>query len=180
MSETVSPAAQGAAAVRENAGPPLLFAFDGIDLSRPVMDRAGIEGWIPHRGDMLLLDALVWRDEECRRAIGVKRWGRNEFWVKGHFPQKPVCPGVLLVEAGAQLSCLLFNIGRGSPTLPSFLRIGQASFRSAVAPGDELVMLTQVKKGGKRRFVCDVQGYVGDRLAFDAEVTGMMLSDLEL
>lgn len=167
MTETATPPE------RQGGAPAPLFDYSGVDLTRPMIDREGVEQWIPHRGNLLLLDALVWHDDACQRAVGLKRFGDDEFWVAGHFPQRAICPGVLLVEAGAQLSCCLYNIGLGKPTLPSFLRIGHASFRSAVEPGDELILLSQVIKGGKRRFVCEIQGFVGERLAFDAGITGM-------
>jgi 3-hydroxyacyl-[acyl-carrier-protein] dehydratase len=157
-----------------------LFDLSGIDLAKHVLDRAELEYWIPHRGEMSLLDAVVWHNDECSKGVAVKHITDDQFWVPGHFPTRPVFPGVLMIESAAQLSCILFNKGRGAPTMPSFLRIGHASFRNVVTPGNDLYLLCDVTKGGRRRFVCDVQGIVGDKIAFDAEITGMSVGDLDL
>ncbi len=155
----------------------LLFDLEGIDLGRRLLDREALQGWIPHRGAMQLLDSIVWVNAEKTRGIGHRRVESDEFWVAGHFPSRAMFPGVLMVETGAQLALYLFNIRMGSPQLPAFLRIDECAFRHHVEPGDDFYVLCQEVKIGKRRFVSDVQGLVGSRIAFEARIAGMSLGE---
>jgi 3-hydroxyacyl-[acyl-carrier-protein] dehydratase len=159
----------------------LVFDIAGIDLSRVQVSREGIEKWNPHRGIMSLLDAVVWLSDDKTRAIGVKHIKNDEFWVAGHFPGKPVFPGVLMIETAAQLACYQFIISKDTPTLAAFLRIENAAFRAAVTPGDSLYILAQEVKRQKRRFITDVQGILisggAPKIAFDARLSGMMTEE---
>jgi 3-hydroxyacyl-[acyl-carrier-protein] dehydratase len=152
-----------------------LFDLSGIDLAARKYLRSEIEKYNPHRGDMSLLDAVVWTSPGFQQGIGYKPIRDTEFWVAGHFPGKPLFPGVLMIEAGAQLACFLYNIRRPDPKLVAFLRIEEASFRNAVQPGDDLYLLCNEVKIGTRRFVSDIQGIVGDKVAFDARISGMQI-----
>lgn len=152
-----------------------LFDLDGIDLSKKLIDAEGLRKWNPHRGDMALLDGLVWQADDHSRGIGVKHVREDEFWVPGHFPSQPMFPGVLQVETGAQLACYLFNVRQPAPVIAAFLRIEEAAFRAMVKPGDDLYVLCQDTKRGRRRFICDIQGIVDNKLAFEARITGMAL-----
>jgi len=165
---------------------PLVFPLEGIDLDARLQDRDEIARWNPHRGEMALLDAVVWHTDDCIRAVGYKRVRNDEFWVSGHFPGRPLMPGVLLVEAGAQLANLMFLkwLARteGHPKTPvkldkvaGFTRIEDTVFREGVRPGDDLYLLSLGEKVSKRRFVSKVQGVVGDRIAFESRMTGMLL-----
>jgi 3-hydroxyacyl-[acyl-carrier-protein] dehydratase len=154
---------------------PLLFDLAEIDLSARIADRDRIAHFNPHRGPMALLDAVIWQNEGPTQAVAIKRIGAHEFWVDGHFPGKPMFPGVLMVEAGAQLACYMHMQRMEPPKIAAFLRIENASFRSMVQPGDDLLLLGHAVKFGRRQFSADIQGVVADRVAFDARISGMAM-----
>jgi 3-hydroxyacyl-[acyl-carrier-protein] dehydratase len=97
----------------------------------------------------------------------------DEFWVPGHIPGRPLFPGVLMIEAGAQLSSVLHRIRAGEERFLGFTRADEAVFRHTVVPGDTLYLIAQQVEFGKRRFVSKTQGIVGDKLVFEVTVTGM-------
>jgi 3-hydroxyacyl-[acyl-carrier-protein] dehydratase len=146
-----------------------------IDLSRRAHGREDIARFNPHRGEMALLDWIVWASPDFRQGVALKQIKTTEFWVPGHFPAKALFPGVLMIEAGAQLACFLYNNRQPAPQVVAFVRIENASFRATVQPGDDLYLLCTEVKYGRRRFVSDVQGIVGDKLAFDARISGMSM-----
>lgn len=155
-----------------------LFETDGVDLSACVADRESIAGVIPHRYEMALLDKIVWASEDYTRGIGSVRVTGEEFWVRGHFPNRPMLPGVLMVEAGAQLSCWLWQKRQTKPCLAAFLRIENAVFRQSVTVGDEMFVLCREIKATPRRFFTDIQGIVNDQICFEAKISGMNIGEL--
>lgn len=151
----------------------VLFDIDGLDLASSVADRAAIATLIPHRGDMLLLDRIVWHDDSMDRGIAARKVRPDEFWVPGHIPGQPLMPGVLMVEASAQLASWMYYKRSGETWFAGFTRIEDTTFREQVVPGDELFLLCQCLKYNSKRFICRAQGLVSGRVAFDTTVTGM-------
>jgi 3-hydroxyacyl-[acyl-carrier-protein] dehydratase len=160
---------------RHGGGVRPVIDLSQIDLTRRLHSREAIARFNPHRGEMSLLDWIVWETPDFKQGVALKQIRDTEFWVPGHFPEKPMFPGVLMIEAGAQLSCYLYNARQPAPRVVAFLRIEDASFRNMVQPGDDLYLLCSEVKFGRRRFVSDIQGVVGDKIAFDARISGMSM-----
>lgn len=133
---------------------------------------------IPHRYPFLLVDKLVDIDpgESC---VGIKNVTMNEPFFPGHFPQEPVMPGVLILEAMAQTAGVLaMNVLEDDAHGKSiyFMGIDGAKFRRKVVPGDVLEMRLTKERGGPKAAVWRFKGeaYVGDEKACEAVLTAML------
>jgi UDP-3-O-[3-hydroxymyristoyl] N-acetylglucosamine deacetylase / 3-hydroxyacyl-[acyl-carrier-protein] dehydratase len=119
-----------------------------------VFDIMAIERIMPHRYPMLLVDRILEMDLEdgAERIVGLKNVTYNEPFFQGHFPKRPVMPGVLQLEAMAQAGgmLLLNSVDNPEKKLIFFMSIDKAKFRKPVIPGDQLVFeLTMMRKRGK-------------------------------
>ncbi len=150
-----------------------LFSLDGIDLNAEIASKEDLHQWIPHRDAMSLMDHLVWESGDLTQAIASWTVRPDEFWVSGHFPGNPLLPGILMVEAGAQLGSYLFSRNRKNDPVGAFTRIDHATFRSSVRPDDRMLLLAQKVRLSSRGFTTDVQGVVDGQIAFEARVTGI-------
>ncbi|MDR1356378.1 MAG: bifunctional UDP-3-O-[3-hydroxymyristoyl] N-acetylglucosamine deacetylase/3-hydroxyacyl-ACP dehydratase [Tannerellaceae bacterium] len=144
----------------------------------PVMDINRIKELLPHRYPFLLVDKII--EIGGNNIVGVKNITVNEPFFQGHFPQEPVMPGVLLVEAMAQTGGLLVLNSIDEPERYStyFLKIDQVKFRQKVVPGDTLIlrleMITPI-----RRSISTMKGYVfvGEKLVCEAEFMAQIIKN---
>lgn len=163
-------AARGSSATR-----PTLLDLSVVNLADRSRPKADIERWIPHRGAMCLLDCVPWVSEDGGSGVALWEVKADEFWVPGHFPGRPMLPGVLQIEAGAQLSVYLHNRRSGVMQTAAFTHIRDASFRAPAQPGDELVVMAKELRYHPRRFTSDIQGMVAGRIIFEATIEGISL-----
>ncbi|MEC4684635.1 MAG: 3-hydroxyacyl-ACP dehydratase FabZ [Nitrospirota bacterium] len=133
---------------------------------------------LPHRYPFLMLDRVT-EVEEGKRAVGIKNLTMNESFFQGHFPGNPIMPGVLIVEALAQLSGVLAYKSGAAGKVTYFLSIEKAKFRKPVVPGDQLRLEVNVLRGRGTIWRFSGTAHVGDKLVAEAEFTAMV-TDREL
>jgi len=153
--------------------PPLLVDLSRIDLARVVVPLSGIRECNPHRFEMEMLSGIIHIDTAAGEIVAYKDVRANEFWVRGHIPGRPLMPGVLMIEAAAQMSSFYYKYVQKDPRFLGFGGVDGVKFRGQVVPGDRLLLVGKVVEIRNRRAVFDTQGVVGDRLAFEARITGM-------
>ena len=145
----------------------------------PVMDNIAIKAVMPHRYPMQLVDKIV-ELENNDYVVGVKNVTANEPFFVGHFPEEPVMPGVLQVEAMAQCSGLLVLNSVDEPERYStyFMKIDNVKFRQKVVPGDTLVFRVQFLSP-LRRGIAEMKGYafVGDKIVSEAEFMAQIVKN---
>ena len=111
-----------------------------------MIDINEIKTILPHRYPMLLVDRIV-ELEPGKRIVGIKNVSHNEPFFQGHFPNQPIMPGVLILEALAQVSCVLVLRDLGVPgCIALFTGADNVSFRKMVTPGDQLRLEAEVEK----------------------------------
>lgn len=142
------------------------------------MDSREIQGIMPHRFPFLLIDRII-ETEPGVKVVGLKNVTINEPFFQGHFPDYPIMPGVLIVEAMAQVAGILaFHSGAKGKTI-YFMSIEKAKFRKPVVPGDQLRLEVHILQHRGNVWKFSGKAFVEDRLVSEAEFTAMV-SEKEL
>jgi len=145
-----------------------------VDLSKVQFDLAAIHERIPQREEMGFLDRVHLLDRERGLAVGSRDIRADEFWVRGHIPGRPILPGVLSVEALAQLCTFYYKcVYAEDKRFFGFGGVDGVKFRGTVVPGDRLVTVVKVTDIRPRRAVFDARGFVNGKLVVEAIITGM-------
>lgn len=140
-----------------------------------MIDIKEIKEFLPHRYPLLLVDRIIETDRE-KKIVGIKNVTANEDFFNGHFPDFPVMPGVLIIEAMAQVACVLSMIilGGNSDAIVYFMGIDKAKFRKPVVPGDQLRMELELLKQRGKIFCFLGKAYVENNLVAEAELKAML------
>lgn len=130
------------------------------------MYKTEIMSILPHREEMLLLDDVTETDGE---AIGHYNVRGDEFFLRGHFPENPIVPGVILCEILAQTSCVLLKDAMTDGKLPVYTGLNNVKFRSPVKPGDKIETRCHIKRAKHPFYFAEGTVKVEDRLCVSAE-----------
>jgi 3-hydroxyacyl-[acyl-carrier-protein] dehydratase len=145
-----------------------------VDMGTVVHDRAGVEARIPQRFEMAFLDRVHLLDRERGIAAGSRDIRADEFWVRGHIPGRPLLPGVLAVEALAQLCTFYYKaVTPEDGRFFGFGGVDGVKFRGTIVPGDRLLLLSRTLEVRPRRVVFESQAFVAGRMVVEATITGM-------
>ena len=156
--------------------PEAILDITKIDQSKIVATKEQIAQVNPQRFEFEQLDGILVMDRENKVVAGFRDLKPDEFWVRGHIPGRPLFPGVLMIECAAQLVSYFIL---SQQTVHGFLGFGgvtDVKFRGQVKPGDRLIMMGKMlEMRGKRRCVCQTQGFVDGQMVFEGVITGMIL-----
>lgn len=155
--------------------PQFLTDLSKIDLDQVLFDQEAIRLVNPQRGDMEHLNAVIYVDQSVGLIIGKKIVRADEFWVPGHIPGRPLLPGVIMIEAAAQLACYYTKYYLQAKGFIGFGGTGETKFRSEVVPGSTLYLITQHTWTRHRRYGSKCQGIINGQLAFETEIIGVQM-----
>ncbi len=141
-----------------------------------MMNIREIQNILPHRYPFLLVDRII--DIEANvKAVGLKNVTANEHFFQGHFPDYPIMPGVLIIEAMAQVSGILaFHSGAQGNSV-FFMSIEKAKFRKPVVPGDQLRFEVNVVQNRNNVWKFSGQSFVDDQVVAEADFTAMVTEE---
>ncbi|MDD3586746.1 MAG: beta-hydroxyacyl-ACP dehydratase [Thermoguttaceae bacterium] len=155
---------------------PFLIDASLYDLERPVATIEEIRRFNHQRFEMEQLTAVVYEDLDGGACVGYKDITEHEFWVRGHFPERPLMPGVVMCETAAQLASYFVtkNSFFGNAVM-GFAGLEEVKFRGMVMPGDRLVVQVKLIKVRRILVTADFMAIVGNNLACEGIIKGFPL-----
>jgi 3-hydroxyacyl-[acyl-carrier-protein] dehydratase len=139
-----------------------------------MMHIKDIQNFLPHRYPFLMVDRVIEIDPG-KKIVGIKNLSINEEFFQGHFPGNPIMPGVLIVEALAQVAGILaFKSGAPEGKSVFFMSIEKAKFRRPVVPGDQLRLEVSILQCRGNVWKFAGSALVEDKMAAEAEFTAMV------
>lgn len=157
-----------------------LIDFDKIDLSREIVNRSQLDKYLRQANRFAMLDGILHEDVEGKLLIGYKDIRADDWWTADHIPGRPMFPGVLQIEAAAQLAAYDFSAHRISDDVPEdkfvgFGGVDKVRFRGLVSPDCRFVIAAALRKNSRRMFRYETQGFVDGTMVFQSEVMGVIV-----
>ncbi len=147
-----------------------------LDLEQVLATRDDIYRVLQHAGRFALLDGVCQRDTETGLIVGYKDIRADDWWAADHIPGRPIFPGVLMVETGAQLCSYDYKLRDEAGTrFVGFGGLNETRFRGLVEPGVRMHWVAKVLRLRSTLFTYAVQGLVGGQRVFETEVIGVAL-----
>ncbi|MEE2937323.1 MAG: 3-hydroxyacyl-ACP dehydratase FabZ family protein [Planctomycetota bacterium] len=146
-----------------------------LDFENPVADIEAIRAYNPQRHEMEQLTSVLHEDLDRHACAALKKVTDDEFWVRGHMPGMPLMPGVIMLEAVAQLSSYFTqkNDLLGAEMV-GFGGVDDVRFRGVVTPGTDLVLMVQLLKVRRNRMiVAAFQGWVDENMVLEGTLRGI-------
>jgi 3-hydroxyacyl-[acyl-carrier-protein] dehydratase len=146
-----------------------------LDFDAPIADIEEIRRYNPQRFEMEQLTAILYEDRDTHTCAAYKELTHDEFWVRGHMPGMPLMPGVIMLEAAAQLASYYAqkNDLLGA-AMVGFGGLDEVRFRDPVIPGDRLVLMVRLDKARRgRMLVASFQGVVDSTLVVEGVLRGI-------
>jgi len=154
--------------------PQSVIDLSTIDLNKVIFDKEQIRQYNPQRFEMEHLDGILYMDTEKNIVVGYKDVRDDEFWVRGHIPGRPLLPGVIMIEAAAQLASFYTKtVWKGAGGFFGFGGVDEVKFRGTVVPPSRLILAGTALDMRPKRTILYVQGFVDMKMVFEAKVTGM-------
>jgi 3-hydroxyacyl-[acyl-carrier-protein] dehydratase len=155
----------------------LIIDLDQIDVSNVIADIDEIRKYNPQRHEMEQLTAIVYEDLETKICVGYKDITEDEFWVRGHMPGMPLMPGIVMLEAAAQMSS--YYVQKNDLLKADMVGFGgleNVRFRGVVLPGKRLFLIGQLLKVRPRRMIVNrFQGVVDGNIVVEGTLKGIAL-----
>lgn len=153
-----------------------LVDLSSLDLEAEQYDRAFIETINAQRHEMFQLTGIIQHVPEDGLTVGYRAIEDGEWWARGHIPGRPLFPGVLMIEAAAQLCT--FDYMMRAPSRDFFFGFGgvnRVRFRDAITPPARLVIVSKQLAIRSRMGTWETQGFVDGKMVFEAEVMGVIV-----